>query len=312
MFTVSFNVEKSITIKKNSSDVFSTISDFSTWSNWSPWLALERDCPIERGGDVGKIGHWQSWNGEKIGEGKMELKAISGKSYLEYELSILRPMKSRSLVAFKIEGDEEQTIVSWSMVGQLPFFLFFLKKMMQVWIGSDYDRGLSMLKEWLETDKVESKIDYRDVVDKDGFYYIGLEHNSTITDMPELMKDDFNKLDQLIKNNKVASPDEVIAFYHVFDMANNKCHFTSALAYKQRPLQVEGLVEGKTSGHKAIQVIHTGSYQNLGNAWSAAMNYQRCHKLKANKKVSWYEKYINGPQEVSSGELKTEINIPVK
>ena len=38
------------------------------------------------------------------------------------------------------------------MEGTLPIFLFFMKKKMSAMVGSDYERGLAMLKELLEAD----------------------------------------------------------------------------------------------------------------------------------------------------------------
>ena len=44
------------------------------------------------------------------------------------------------------------------MKSQLPFFLFWMVKKMKVYIGMDYERGLKMLKDYLETGLVPSAI----------------------------------------------------------------------------------------------------------------------------------------------------------
>lgn len=45
------------------------------------------------------------------------------------------------------------------MDGKLPYFMFFMVKMMKNWIGMDYERGLAMLKEFIETGEVISRVE---------------------------------------------------------------------------------------------------------------------------------------------------------
>ena len=102
-------------------------------------------------GVPGKTGHKQSWNGKKIGSGYIELiEAIPGQK-LEYDLFFIKPWKSQSKASFLFNPEDRNTRVSWTMDGTLPIFLFFMKKKMAAMIGKDYDRGLVMLKEKLET-----------------------------------------------------------------------------------------------------------------------------------------------------------------
>jgi len=57
-----------------------------------------------------------------------------------------------------------ETRVTWSMQSSLPFFLFFMRKSFENFVGMDYDRGLRMLKEQLESGKISSRIDLADDV----------------------------------------------------------------------------------------------------------------------------------------------------
>ncbi len=152
MLSIPFTVQRSIEIDKSTDSVFALVADFNTWRNWSPWLSQEPECPVKIVGEPGKPGHKQSWDGNKIGSGHMELAEVVPGRTLRYDLFFIKPWKSQSKAAFMFEQEGQITKVSWSMEGTLPIFLFFMKKKMSTMVGSDYERGLAMLKELLEAD----------------------------------------------------------------------------------------------------------------------------------------------------------------
>ena len=152
MLSIPFTVERSIVIETPTETVFTMISDFNTWPSWSPWLSQEPEGPVEISGEPGTPGHKQSWDGKKIGSGHIELDEVVPDRSLGYNLYFIKPWKSNSRAAFRFEPEGNGTRVSWSMDGTLPIFLFFMKKKMSAMVGSDYERGLAMLKEQLEAD----------------------------------------------------------------------------------------------------------------------------------------------------------------
>ena len=129
------------------------------------------------------------------------------------------------------------------------------------------------------------------------------------------MEKDFTKLDTLLNNNELPSPDFVCSLYHKFDMVGGHCEYTSGFAYKS-PIELKASVDLSSNGfldaHKAIQVDHKGAYRHLGNAWSAAYSCQRAERRKSEKNVPAYEIYLNEPDKVPVSDLETQIFVPVK
>ena len=150
MLSIPFTVERSIVIDQSAESIFTQISDFTTWPSWSPWLSQEPECRVEITGLPGEPGHTQYWDGKKIGSGHIELVERNPGRKLDYNLYFIKPWKSNSKAAFTFEQEGEATRVVWSMEGTLPIFLFFMKKKMSAMVGSDYERGLAMMKEQLE------------------------------------------------------------------------------------------------------------------------------------------------------------------
>ena len=316
MFSIAMSCENTISVNASSEKVKAVISDFSQWPIWSPWICMEPDCAINVRGEVGEAGHKQAWDGKRIGSGEIIL-VQQTQTQLDYDLLFLKPWKSSSKVSFIITPlSDNQTKISWTMQSTLPFFMFFMKKMMVAMIESDYQRGLSMLKEYLETGKVVAKSELTGQITKSSFHYIGIRKATTIANMPKTMESDFEQLMQAIRTGRVPPPDDVLSFTHKFDFVSKQCEFTSALAYKNKPEYKQSsdiqLIEGSIPEHKVLQSKHTGPYHHIGNSWSMVMAEQRNSKLKMNKLVPWYEHYLNSPKDTAPEVLQTTINIPVK
>lgn len=311
MFSIPFELEKSATIDMSPEDVFAAVSSFKTWPNWSPWLCQEPSCPVTVEGKPGEVGHSQAWDGTFIGSGTMRLTAQEPNKSLDYDLEFLKPWKSKSQAGFRFVPKGESTEVTWWMKGSLPIFLFFMKKMMTAMVGSDYSRGLSMLKELIETGSVPSKTDVKGVVDGSGFHYVGKRRACSVSDVGPAMEEDFTALRGLLDSSKLPEPDHIFSIYHKYNMVKGTCEYTSGLAYKEKPKVNGDLETGQLPSHKALRVDHEGPYRHLGNAWSAAMGCARA-KHKVDKTIPMYEIYSNNPHETPEEEHKVEIHVPVK
>ena len=311
MFSIPFTVEKSTTVNKSLADVFASVSDFKTWREWSPWLCQEPSCPVTVEGTAGEVGHSQAWDGDFIGSGKMVLAAATPNESLDYELTFLKPWKTHSKVGFRFRSAGDQTEVTWWMRGTLPFFMFFMKKMMSAWVGADYVRGLGMLKELLDSGTVQTRTDVQGVVDRNGLHYAGKRRSCSLAEVGPAMEKDLADLAKMVEGSKLPTPKDVFSIYHQYDPVKGKCEYTSGFLYESKPDAVSGLETGTLPNHKALRVDHLGPYRHLGNAWSAAMGCVRS-KHKRNKSVPMYEVYGNNPHEVPEDELKVEIFVPVK
>jgi len=316
MFSIPFELERSIVVDKPVAEVYSALGDFNNWTIWSPWIIQEPSCPVSVSGDPVSIGHQQEWNGDRIGSGRMELIDKTDNQRLAYDLFFISPWKSHSKTQFelKVVSDEqgnEATNITWLMQGTLPFFLFFMKKMMSVFVGGDYERGLKMFKEYLESGKVTSAVEIHQVELQDGFFYVGYQANCQL---PEI-SDVFGPLFEKLHSSDIPQPDSVLTVVNKVDLMTKQVDMIAAVAYKEKPENTEfpaNMIVGEMPAHKAQSVTHTGNYYHLANAWATIMNYLRFAKLKQNKKLKEYEVYLNNPNETPGEELKTQVFIPVK
>ena len=303
------SISRKITINKPASDVYNVLSDFHQWKTWSPWLIQEPETEIS----VSDDGKFYSWNGNLTGVGNMLIVDQKQDAYLHHDLTFIKPWKSTAKVKFDLEAVGEGTVVTWSMNSSLPFFLFWMKGMMEALVGMDYERGLAMLKDYVEDGEVHSKLDFQDTSDLNGFKYVGIRTETTRKQIGQSMKADFERLAAFCNDNQDKIAGEPFSIYHKWDMIKGDVIYTSGFPVKTIP---EGLADGFVTGElpstKVYSIKHTGPYEHLGNAWSTLFNMKQNKFFRTNKKIDPFEIYKNDPAKVDPNQLETVVSFAVK
>lgn len=311
-----YSIERSVEINASQEEVFDIVADFTKWPVWSPWLIMEPDASLNYQGAIKTVGSKYNWEGELVGSGEMEIISMEEMNQINYDLRFKTPYKSEAKVSFHLtKNSDGQTTATWGMKGEMPFFMRFMTKMMVTYITMDYDRGLSMLKDLAETGSVFSKITYSDIVEVDNLEFIGIRHEISINTIGEVMQRDFEDLSALFTEKGYVISGPPMSVYYTMDFATGVTDFATAFPVKYMgEMEVpDNFIKDEIESEKAFTVIHTGKYEHLGNAWSAAMQYARTNKLKANMKATMWEVYTNNPHEVESAkDYETVVYLPLK
>ena len=303
------HISKSIRINAPADQIFNKLNDFNTWQAWSPWLIMEPEANVTVSDDA----KYYEWQGARTGEGNMQITSEDGNESMDLDLTFLKPWKSTAKVRFELKQNGEGTEVTWLMDSGLPFFLFWMKKMMTAFVGMDYERGLRMLKEYIEDGEVHSKLEFPGTSDYPGCKYIGIQTNCTIEEVGDKMGQDLEKIWGYLgdKNDLVAG--DTLSIYHKWDMVNRQVSYTSAVPVSSVPSDLPaGMISGTIPQTSVHTLRHTGPYAHLGNAWSTLYTMQRNKEFKQNKKIDPFETYRNMPGDVPDNELITEVHFPVK
>lgn len=306
-----FHVVKNISIQASRDRIIEVLSDFTQWPAWSPWLIMEPDTRLEYHGTTGDVGASYSWSGELVGAGTMTLETKHPDS-LEMQLEFLKPWKSSARILFEVEEEYEHCTVRWHMHSALPLFMFFMKTRMVNYISMDYARGLGMLKQYIETGNVLSRLEIDGLCELPPQHYIGLRNEGTIEEIPAIMSEDYEKLYALFANQQHPIDVVPMSIYHSMDVETTHMRFTSAIPV-QTPQQVpDPFVCDTLDAVRGFKVTHTGQYEHLGNAWSAAMQAARHDKHKMLGAPVGIERYINDPATTEDADLVTEVILALK
>ena len=304
-------VQRSIIISAPKKVLFELLSDFSQWRAWSPWLIMEPEATVE----VAENKRSYAWQGQRVGSGNMLITGMEAGKVIRYDLTFLKPWKSKAKVRFELEDIEGRTRVTWSMDSKLPLLMFWMKGMMEAFIGMDYERGLQMLKEFVETGSVPSTLRFIGEKDFAAKNFVGIRTACDMDEVGPRMEEDFTRLAEHFSENLEQIDGFGFSIYHKFDVVKRKIEYTCGFALKA-PLPEASLPEGVIAGlfpNMKIYVLHhTGPYRLLGNAWSTMMNGQRSKLFKPSKVHHPFEIYLNDPSVTPENELETEICFAVK
>lgn len=149
-----FRVERSIEIDAAPEVVFDEVNSLKKWNAWSPWLA--RDPSIENtyaGPDSG-VGATVTWTSDESGNGTQTITKSERPSRIEMALDFGDMGQPNADWSFEPSG--AGTEVTWGLSGEAagPLGGYFAK-MMDGWVGEDYEDGLQRLKQVIESAPAE-------------------------------------------------------------------------------------------------------------------------------------------------------------
>jgi uncharacterized protein YndB with AHSA1/START domain len=148
----SFRVERSATIAAPADRIYPLISDLRQFNTWNPFLRKEPTAKLAYSGPSAGVGAAYAWDGDKSGQGRMEIVEARPAQKVSAKLDFTRPLQAHNRVEFDLQPDGGGTRVTWAMTGPMPFVskLLFLFIDMDRTLGGDFADGLGHLKQIAE------------------------------------------------------------------------------------------------------------------------------------------------------------------
>jgi len=307
-----FQVQRSVQIAASPEEVFDKVSDFNHWTTWSPWLLADPNAQVTVTNNADDVGALYAWSGEVVGAGEIEHKRLDRPHQIEDELRFAKPMRSVSKVVFQLQPVGSHTQLTWRMDGALPWFMFWMRPMMETLIGMDYARGLAMLKEWIETGNIQSRTTVTGVTSVGPLTMLGVRGSCSASEVGESMEGAFKQASELFERYNLPTDGGMISVYTRFGMKAGTFDYISGYLIPDSVETPSGeLSRWSLPAGQAFRVEHVGSYAHLGNAWSIANQIARYKKLKQSR-LGTFELYKTTPPETPDAELRTEIYLPLR
>lgn len=302
-----FSVSKSIVIHAPQEEVYDYVRDFSNWPEWSPWIVAEPDCRLFYDYD----GNGYNWEGKIIGSGAMKVVGEEKPNSIHYDLQFLKPWKSQADVSFLFKQADGGVEVTWTLESALPFFMFFMKKMMVAMVGMDYQRGLMMLKDRVETGTNPCRLSFGEKT-YGPIHYIGLTRECSTREIGPSMEEAFPRLHAMLEETEIQPVAPPMAIYHKFDPVREFTRYTLAMPVSEPRDVPSGFVSGDLPEMKAYTVTLTGPYRHLPNAWAAGMMRSRAKVFASRRDIRPFEVYESDPENISEDGIVTVVYFPVK
>ena len=87
-----YHIEKTVVIAKPVADVKDRIINLENYARWNPWQQMDPAAQKRITGRAGAPGHKYEWNGKKVGNGSLTLRATDDHS-ANFDLEFIKPLK---------------------------------------------------------------------------------------------------------------------------------------------------------------------------------------------------------------------------
>ena len=145
-------VERSQFIKAPADRIFDQVNALRNWPLWSPWHGYDPQMKLTYHVKDTGAGAGYSWESRhrKVGKGSLIITESRLNEYIATEMNFMQQGTARAM--FRFDAVADGTKVTWGMeadMGQNPVRKL-MGKMMDKWVGGDFEKGLHNLKRLTE------------------------------------------------------------------------------------------------------------------------------------------------------------------
>lgn len=169
-----------------------------------------------------------------------------------------------------------------------------------------------MLKEWIETGEICSKVDIVGLTRSPAFRLAGVRTTCSVFEIGTSMEESLQQSKEALEAAGINMEGGASAYYH-FDMKQATFDYVSGYLVSDKVQIPAGLTEWSTPEVEAFSVIHTGPYSDLGNAWATGYQHIRNAGLpKKQMRSPTFEIYQTDPEETEPRDNVTQVFLPVR
>jgi uncharacterized protein YndB with AHSA1/START domain len=147
------HVERAIAINAPPEKIFPIVSDMRRFNEWSPWYAIDPAADYRFEGPEQGVGQKMVWSSAKpeVGKGSQTIVELEVDRKIVTEIDFATMGKARSVLS--LAPIDTGTSVVWTFETPADGIMErWASLMFDSWIGADYVKGLSLLKQLAESE----------------------------------------------------------------------------------------------------------------------------------------------------------------
>ncbi|PTL79546.1 SRPBCC family protein [Vitiosangium sp. GDMCC 1.1324] len=153
-----WRVQRSVVINATPQQIYPLVNELPAWQSWAVWTkAMDPEVKHEYGPTVSGVGAWWSWNGPKMGHGKMTITRSDPDSgvWIDEMIETDSEVNAHGSLTWTQEGGG--TKVTWSDEGTLPPVVGgYFVGMINTMLGDNFQQGLTNLKAEVEKRRMQA------------------------------------------------------------------------------------------------------------------------------------------------------------
>lgn len=290
---------RSRTIKAPTSVVYDLVNDYKEWPRFSPWIEQDTNAILSYEDKTSGIDAGYAWEGEILGEGRMQtLKTVSNKA-IEQQIDFLKPFESTSKIHWTFEPTQDGTKVTWAMAGEQDFMTKLyvaFSGSIETNTGPDFERGLYKLDSIVQADMKKFSINVEGITQHSGGFYLYNTASSKMSDFKQKMQEMMPIIGGYALTNNITMAGKPFVIYHKWDEENDAVIFSCCIPTTSKMTSSEAnILTGQLEPFKAVKTKLRGDYENLKESWDQTMKYIAQNNLELIESGPMIEVYLTDP-----------------
>ena len=310
-------VERHITVERPANMMFAILNSYHYFSQWSPWTRRDPQAEFVISGPGAGVGARMSWKGEPqlLGSGWQEI--VVSKPFEQIDIKLLFDSQAVAYSSLKLQQLGDVTSIIWSfdsyVTAGLEFPGSFLARFSGLffdsWVGSDYEQGLTNLKQFAESLPVSdfSETDIGRVnVQAQNILFVTSGSSQDPTDITTAMAAAYLQISEFMSNANIQMSGQPMAITRAWEEGGYQ--FDAAIPVDEPAGSLPaGIKTGVSPSGVAIRAVHHGPHDQMMPTYEKLAAYMAAHGLNQGT-VSW-EHYISDPANTEPGEMITHVYI---
>lgn len=304
-------VSAEIEIALDPSQIFPPVALFMNREAWDPWVSNDSTVKVTIQSEPGYVGSTYSWEGEKMGAGKVEVISVVENKYIQSSLWI-GDMETSSLVEWTFEPVEGGTHVVWSFTRETTYPIGRLGMIFgKVFLKKSYESGLAGLKEFLEANpQTVSSLGPISIETQQAIVAMVAKGSGTMETIGQDLGRLYGMIMMEVERQQLQLAGAPFVHYLDFDEATGHSNYVAGIPVTEDGVKSGEVVPVVYNEMKVLQAMHTGPYEEMPVSYGKLDQYIKSSGLEVTGEA--FEFYLTDPMsEPDATKLQTIIAFPL-
>jgi effector-binding domain-containing protein len=307
-------VSAETTIALEPDEIFPTVAFFNSRHEWDPWYTQDSTADVRYGPKYGYVGSTYSWEGQKIGTGRMEVISVKENEYIESSLWF-GDVDTPSLVEWHFEAVDGGTKVIWSFSQETTYPIGRLGMMFgKIFLKQSFELGLANLKELMETNPpspwVLSTLSPIAIGTQNAMLALVADGAGTMETIGEQLGELYGLLFAEAGSQQLEIAGAPFVHYLDYDESTGFSNYRAGVMVNKMGTNAGAVNAVAYPSMEVVQAVHKGPYEEFSVSYDKMGAYIDANAIEVNGEA--FEFYQVGVMEESNSSLwKTLIAFPL-
>ena len=298
-------------ISLQAEQIFPMVASFKNRDVWDPWVSQDSTTKVSIESKPGYVGSTYSWDGEKLGTGRMEVISVAENEHIQSHLWF-GEVEEAALVEWAFDESEQGTKVIWSFSQETAYPLERLGMMFgKVFLKQSFEMGLANLKEFMENfPQTESSLGEITIENRPSFHVMYADGGGTMETLSEQLGVLFGQVYAEMEKQGLQMAGPAYVHYLDFEESSGHMNFRAGMQVAEPGADAGSIKAHSYPEMQMVTALHKGPYEELAISYGKMQKYMTAEGLDVTGEA--FEFYLTGiMSEPDQSKWETLIAFPL-